>query len=87
MLFARFLPDVVKKVQPWVGRLGSFILYVLLAATLIGYLPSMMAVLRTGAVFVGWGFALAAFGIGYLMGSGEDHLEDVGRPQRARRDG
>lgn len=85
MLLTGFLPDIAKRVQPWVGLLGNVALYVLLAATLIGYLPSMMGIIRTGAVFVGWGFVIAAFGIGYLMGGGKDHLEDVGGLGTAQR--
>jgi BASS family bile acid:Na+ symporter len=85
MLAVQFMPEMAKKFQPWVGRLGNVTLYVLLAATLIGYFPNMIGIVGTGAILVGLVFVAAAFGIGYLMGSGRDHLEDVGGLGTAQR--
>lgn len=85
MLAVQFLPDVAKQVQPWVGKLGNIALYAVLGATLIGYLPNMIDIFGTGAILIGLGFILAAFGIGYLMGRGADHLEDVGGLGTAQR--
>jgi bile acid:Na+ symporter, BASS family len=85
MLVAQLLPGFTKIVQPWVARLGNVALYVLVAATLIGYLPNMIAIAGTGAILVGLVFVLGAFGIGYLAGAGKDHLEDVGALGTAQR--
>lgn len=85
MLAVQFLPEFAKKIQPWVGKLGNVALYVLIAATLIGYFPHMVSIARTGAILVGLAFVAAAFGIGYLMGGGKDHLEAVGGLGTAQR--
>ena len=85
MLVVQFLPDVAKRVQPWVGWLGNIALYVLIGATLIGYAPNMLRIFKTGAILVGLAFVAAAFGIGYLAGAGQDHLEDVGGLGTAQR--
>jgi BASS family bile acid:Na+ symporter len=85
MLAVQFLLDFAKKAQPWVGWLGNIAMYVLVAATLIGYSPNMIAIVGTGAILVGLAFVAAAFGIGYLAGAGKDHLEDVGGLGTAQR--
>jgi bile acid:Na+ symporter, BASS family len=85
MVAMRFLPNVAIPVQPWVAKLGNYALYVVIGATLIGYLPDMLDIVGTGAIFVGLVFVLAAFGVGYLTGAGKDHLEDVGGLGTAQR--
>ena len=85
MLAVQFLPHFAKKAQPWIGWLGNIAMYVLVAATLIGYSPNMIAIVGTGAILVGLAFVFAAFGIGYLAGAGKDHLEDVGGLGTAQR--
>lgn len=85
MLAARFLPQVARSVQPWVGKLGNITLYVVLAATLIGYLPNMVGIVGTGATLVGLVFVVVAFGIGYVLGGVHDHLQDVGGLATAQR--
>jgi bile acid:Na+ symporter, BASS family len=85
MLAVQFLPDVSKMIQPWVGRLGNVTLFAMIGATLLGYLPNMIAIVGTGAILVGLAFVLIAFGIGYLTGAGKDHLEDVGGLGTAQR--
>lgn len=85
MVAVRLLPRIAKRAQPLVGWLGNISLYVLLGATLIGYFPNMIAILGTGAIFVGLAFVAAAFGIGYLAGAGNDHLEDIGGLGTAQR--
>ena len=85
MLVVQFLTVVAKKVQPWIGWLSNISLYVLVAATLIGYFPNMISIIGTGAILVGLAFVAAAFGIGYLAGAGKDHLEDVGGLGTAQR--
>lgn len=85
MVAVQLLPDLARKVQPWIARLGNVALYALIGATLIGYAASMVSIVGTGAILVGLIFVLAAFGIGYLAGWGKDHLEDVGGLGTAQR--
>ncbi|HEU4934257.1 MAG TPA: bile acid:sodium symporter [Pyrinomonadaceae bacterium] len=85
MLAAQFIPGLVKKVQPWVGRLGSIALYVLILVTLVGYYPNLLDIIGTGAFLLGLAFVGAAFGLGYLAGAGKDHLEDIGGLGTAQR--
>jgi BASS family bile acid:Na+ symporter len=85
MLAARFLPDVARAAQPWVGMLGNVTLYVVIGATLIGYFPNMLAIVGHGAILVGLAFVAGAFGIGYLLGGAHDHLQDVGGLATAQR--
>jgi BASS family bile acid:Na+ symporter len=85
MLVGRSLPGLTKKAQPLTGRLSNISLYVLTGATLIGYSPNMLGIMRTGAIFIGLAFVVGAFGIGYLTGAGKSHLEDVGGLGTAQR--
>lgn len=85
MLLIQFLHGFAKKAQPWVGWLGNITLYVLIAATLIGYFPNMIKVVGTGAILLALAFVTAAFFLGYLAGAGKDHLEDVGGLGTAQR--
>jgi BASS family bile acid:Na+ symporter len=78
MLVVQFFTILAKKVQPWTGGLSNITLYILVAATLIGYFPNMISIFGTRAIRVGLAFVAAAFGLGYLAGAGKDHLEDVG---------
>lgn len=85
MLLVQFLEGFAGTIQPWAAKIGNYALYVVIGATLIGYLPNMLDIVGTGAILVGIGFVLVAFGIGYLMGRGEDHTEDVGGLGTAQR--
>jgi BASS family bile acid:Na+ symporter len=85
MLLAQFLPGVVRKFQPWVGKLGTIALYALILVTLVGYYPNLLDIVGQGAFLVGLAFVGAAFGLGYLAGKGKDHLEDIGGLGTAQR--
>ena len=85
MLAAQFIPGLVQKVQPWVGRLGNIALYALIVVTLVGYYPNLLDIIGKGAFLVGLAFVGAAFGLGYLAGAGKDHLEDIGGLGTAQR--
>jgi BASS family bile acid:Na+ symporter len=85
MFWVQLLPGPARKAQAWVGWLGNITLYILTAATLIGYLPNMRSIVGTGAILLGVAFIIAAFGIGYMTGAGKDHLEDVGALGTAQR--
>lgn len=84
-LLAHFLPALNKRLQPWVAWIGNIALNVVLVATIIGYLPEMPQIIRSGALILGLVFVLAAFGIGYLTGWGDDALEDIGGLATAQR--
>lgn len=85
VLVVRAMPSIMRPAQPWVARLGSLSLYVVIIATLIGYFPNLLATLDTGAIPIGLIFILAAFGIGYIMGGRRDELQDVGALATAQR--
>ena len=85
MLFAQLLPSLVKRLQPWVGRIGNLAMYAMVVATLIGYFPNLVKIIGTGAFLVGLVFVAVAFGFGYLAGWGKDHLEDIGGLGTAQR--
>lgn len=85
MLIVKHLPDLAKKAQPWVAWLGNFAMYVLVGATLVGYLPNIISIVGTGAILIGLMFVAMAFGTGYMMGAGKDHLQDVGGLATAQR--
>lgn len=85
MLLVQFVGGFAKTIQPWAAKIGNYALYVVLGATIIGYLPNMLNIVGTGAILVGIVFVLVAFAIGYLLGKGEDHTEDVGGLGTAQR--
>ncbi|WP_216326536.1 bile acid:sodium symporter family protein [Deinococcus aestuarii] len=85
MLLVQFLEGFAKVIQPWAAKIGNYALYVVLGATLIGYLPNMLNIVGTGAILLGIVFVLVAFAIGYLLGKGKDHTEDVGGLGTAQR--
>ena len=81
MLMVRLLPDLAERVQPWAGWAGNITLYGVVAATLIGYFPNMIAIVGTGAIIVGLAFVAAAFGVGYLAGGGQRSASGRRRPR------
>lgn len=85
MLAARLLSGPAGTAQPWVARISGIALYVVLAATFIGYYPGLAAIVRSGTLIAAVLFVLAAFGIGYAAGRGKDHLEDIGALGTAQR--
>ncbi len=78
MALAQFIPQVARIVQPWVARIGNYALYGVLVTTLIGWWPNLREIIGTGAIAGGLAVIAMAFWIGYLMGDGQDHLQDVG---------
>jgi len=85
MLLVRFMPDAMKKFQPWVAKIGNIALYALIVVTLVGYYPNLIEIVGKGAFLVGLAFVGAAFGLGYVAGAGKDHLEDIGGLGTAQR--
>lgn len=84
-LLAGVLPALNGRLQPWVAKVGNIALYVVLVSTIVGYLPDMAPIIRSGALVVGLVFVAAAFGLGYLAGWGDDALEDIGGLATAQR--
>ena len=82
---AYFAPSLNSLFQPWIRRIGNIALYVLLVSIIVGYLPAMMPIIRSGALILGMIFILVAFGLGWLAGYGQDHLEDIGGLATAQR--
>ncbi|WP_324749816.1 hypothetical protein SH591_15200 [Sphingomonas sp. LY54] len=84
-LVASLLPGLNRRLQPWVAWIANIALNVVLVSTIVGYLPEMPAIIRSGALILGLLFVLAAFGLGYLAGWGNDALEDIGGLATAQR--
>lgn len=72
-------------VQPWVARISSISLYVLIVAIIIGYLPEMTDPGLWKAVAVGMAVLVLALFLGWTMGDGHDHHQDVGGLSTAQR--
>ncbi|MDQ3899381.1 MAG: bile acid:sodium symporter [Actinomycetota bacterium] len=85
MLALQFAEGLVAVVQPWVARISSIALYVLVVAIVIGYLPSMTDPELWKAIGVGMVVLLLALFLGWTMGDGHDHLQDVGGLSTAQR--
>lgn len=85
MGLVQFVEGFAKTIQPWAANIGTYALYVVIGATLLGYLPNILDIAGTGAILVGIVFVLAAFAIGYFVNRGKDHLEDVGGLGTAQR--
>lgn len=84
-LLAKLLPRISKAIQPWAAWISNIALNLVLVSTIIGYLPDMPDIVRSGALVLGLAFILVAFGIGYLAGWGSDALEDIGGLATAQR--
>ncbi|MBK0403965.1 bile acid:sodium symporter [Adhaeribacter sp. BT258] len=87
LLVAKFLPKITGAMQPWVAKIGNWVLYLVIFSTLAGYFPELKGIWGEGAILIGIVFVLGAFGIGYFMGglTGEDNLQDVGALGTAQR--
>lgn len=85
MAAAQFLSSFAETVQPWVAKIGNLALYVVLAATIIGYWPEIQSLFGEGTILGGVIVILIAFAVGYLFGDGQDHLQDVGGLGTAQR--
>lgn len=85
MLALQFAEPLVAIVQPWVARISTISLLVLIVAIIIGYLPSMRDAALWKAIGVGMVVLLLALFLGWTMGDGHDHLQDVGRLSTAQR--
>jgi BASS family bile acid:Na+ symporter len=78
MVLAQFITNVADAIQPWVARIGNYALYGVLVSSIVGYWPNLRGMIGTGAILGGVAVIALAFWIGYLMGDGKDHLQDVG---------
>lgn len=85
MLALQAAEPLVAVVQPWVARISSISLVVLIVAIIIGYLPSMSDVELWKGIGVGMVVLLLALFLGWTMGDGHDHLQDVGGLSTAQR--
>lgn len=85
MLLLQFTDNFVAVVQPWVARISNISLYVLIIAIVIGYLPAMTDPGLWQAIGVGLIVLLLGLFLGWTMGDGHDHLQDVGGLGTAQR--
>ena len=85
MVALQLAEDLAAVVQPWVARISNVALYVLIIAITVGYLPSMTDPGLWKAIAVGTAVLLLALFLGWMMGDGHDHLQDVGGLASAQR--
>lgn len=85
MVLLQVAEGFVAGVQPWVARISNIALYVLIVAIIIGYLPAMTDPGLWKAIGAGMVVLLLALFLGWTMGDGHDHLQDVGGLDTAQR--
>lgn len=85
MAITHFLEKFSGLIQPWVPRISNIALYTILVATLLGYLGEMANLMLWKAVATGLVVLLVAFGVGFMVGDGHNHLKDVGGLSTAQR--
>lgn len=85
MVALQVAEGLVATVQPWIARISNIALYVLIVAIIVGYLPSMADLELWKAIAVGMVVLLLALFLGWMMGDGHDHLQDVGGLATAQR--
>lgn len=85
MAARQFLDRIVAVIQPYVARLSAISLYVMIAATLIGYATWMIDLQLWKSVLVSVAVFGIAFMLGYMMGDGEGHLKEIGGLSSAQR--
>lgn len=85
MLARHLTENLVATVQPWVAGTSNIALYVLIVAIIIGYLPEMTDPGLWKALGVGMVVLVLALFLGWTMGDGHDHLQDVGGLGTAQR--
>lgn len=85
MLARQFAGKLVAAAQPWVAKISTIALYTLIVAIPLGYLPAMADPGLWAAIGVGMVVLLLALFLGWTMGDGHDHLQDVGGLSTAQR--
>ncbi|MGC0251929.1 bile acid:sodium symporter family protein [Pseudactinotalea sp. Z1748] len=85
MALLQIAERLVAVIQPWVAALSNIALYVLIVAIIIGYLPSMSDPALWKAIGVGLAVLFLALFLGWTMGDGHGHLQEVGGLATAQR--
>ncbi|TCN42459.1 BASS family bile acid:Na+ symporter [Rhodococcus sp. SMB37] len=85
MLLLQAVEGFVAVVEPWIARISSIALYVLIVAIVIGYLPAMTDPELWKAIGVGMSVLVLALFLGWAMGDGHGHLQEVGALGTAQR--
>jgi bile acid:Na+ symporter, BASS family len=85
MIARQLAENLVAAVQPLVARISTIALYVLIIAIIVGYLPSMTDPELWTAVAIGIVVLALALFLGWMMGDGNAHLQDVGGLGTAQR--
>lgn len=85
MAIAEWLESLDAVIQPWVARISNIALYGLILSILVGYVremadPRLWLAILVGAMVLAFGFF-----VGYMMGDGRDHLNDMGGLATAQR--
>ena len=85
MILTQVAEPFAAMIQPAVARISNIVIYLLLAAVLIGYWEALLDPEIWIAIVVGLAVILLSFFIGYLIVDGPDELKDVGALGTAQR--
>lgn len=85
MVLLEVAEQLVAHVQPWVARISNIALYMLITAIVLGYLPAMRDPELWKAIAVGMLVLVLALFLGWTMGDGHGHLQEVGGLATAQR--
>lgn len=85
MVLVQVAEQLIAKVQPWVAVTSNIALYVLIVAIIIGYLPAMRDPELWVAIAVGMVVLVLALFLGWTMGDGHGHLQEIGGLGTAQR--
>lgn len=78
MMFFQFAEKFAGIIQPWVSKISNIALYVLLGATVLGYLPQLADWQLWKAITVGMAALLLSFYIGFGAGHGHTIRSQLG---------
>lgn len=80
LLVNRLVPGLTKKMQPWIGKLGTITLWIVVFGILIGELEGIFNIFGEGAILLSVIFILSVAALGYFIAgkNGHDHLQDLG---------
>ncbi len=70
-------PEQAQRAQPWVARVSSVALVVLVVALLVSNIPEIVAILGTGVLPVAALITLVGFGSGYVIGGNRSDVRKV----------
>lgn len=80
MVLHYFWKNFAEKIQPWVGKIGNIVLWIVVIGVLVGNLDGIIPLLGEGALATGILFILIMTFLAYFLAgtNNADHLQEVG---------